>query len=449
MELYFVYASALMIVGLFAFQAITRRFDPFAPVWMFLVGFTQVYVIQPISYHEWAIRSRGIDLVTTANSRAFWALALYLVVYYFGPGRRWAVRLPSPPARWSAGLVTLISPLLIAWGLVCAGLVLRANGDEVSAEASLMRSFPFVMLVAGVLLIITARSGPTPRPFSLMIGMATCGLYVLIWMFNGKRSHSLIGVLACACAFYVSKRTRPSWPILLTTAFLGVLAVGIAIGWRKDMMHERSISGFTSFLTNFEVSTVLESLNLDDPEQGRRESYETEEYGGYLVMLTAVPNLSDYDYGSNYLRVFSTYIPRIVWPNKPVFGRDEWINAWIAGSEFKRDSKFTGPAIGILGATQLNGGAWGTAIVFTCIATLHSLSYGYFRRYCDFPWVQAWWSITYYNAWFMVVNDDPLVWFYYNWGFTTLPILTLCWFANRKGDASQLYSPLHGQAYAA
>ena len=26
--------------------------------------------------------------------------------------------------------------------------------------------------------------------------------------------------------------------------------------------------------------------------------------------------------------------------------------------------------------------------------------------------------MTYYCAWFMVVADDPMNWFYYNWGFT-------------------------------
>ncbi len=56
-----------------------------------------------------------------------------------------------------------------------------------------------------------------------------------------------------------------------------------------------------------------------------------------------------------------------------------------------------------------------------CVALLLRTSYEYFIRYADVPWVQFWWSITYYNAWFMVVNDDPLVWFYYNWGFSTFP----------------------------
>ncbi|HKI20644.1 MAG TPA: hypothetical protein VKA15_22330, partial [Isosphaeraceae bacterium] len=50
--------------------------------------------------------------------------------------------------------------------------------------------------------------------------------------------------------------------------------------------------------------------------------------------------------------------------------------------------------------------------------------------------VQFWWSITYYNAWFMVLNDDPLVWYYYNWGFTTFPIVILMWWGSKMGGSS-------------
>ena len=56
-------------------------------------------------------------------------------------------------------------------------------------------------------------------------------------------------------------------------------------------------------------------------------------------------------------------------------------------------------------------------------------AYEYFRLHADVPWVQFWWAITFYNAWFMVVNDDPMVWFYYNWGFSTFPIVVCLWWA--------------------
>ena len=184
---------------------------------------------------------------------------------------------------------------------------------------------------------------------------------------------------------------------------------------------------------DFKLEKILASLDIDSDNDVPDEfkTHETVEYGGFLLMMDTVPERSSYDYGENYLRVFSTFIPRLVWPTKPIYGRAQWVSAWIAGSEMERDEDFTGPAIGIMGATQLNGGTAGTLIVMAGVALLLSTAYAYFRRYAHLPWTQFWWSITYYNAWFMVVNDDPLIWFYYNWGFSTFPIVVAMWLMNK------------------
>jgi hypothetical protein len=433
-ELHYVYMILGVIVAYFILQVATRRFDPFAPTWLFLVGYTQLYVIQAISYHEWAIQVRGPELVTTANARALWALVWFLAVYHCGAGRLLSGLLPAPPAGWSVAPVAVLSPILIAWGLVCAGLVLRAGDADatLSPEAALLRAFHCVLLVAAVLLIVTGQSGPQRRPAVLAAGFALGIIYVLVWMFNGKRSHSLMGVLCTSCAFYVSRLRRPSWPVLCAMAFTGALVVALAIGWRGNEAYERSPAGFVQYLGEFKLEAILQSLNVHgEAELGRYITHETEEYGGYLLMLDAVPDKSEYDYGANYLRVFTTFIPRIIWPDKPLFGREQWIKAWVVSSELKRDMDFTGPAIGLLGATQLNGGAWATAIVLAALAILLSAGYGYFQRYQTVPWVQAAWATTFINAWFMVVTDDPMVWFYYNWGFTTMPVLIVLWMCNK------------------
>ena len=72
----FIVAIVSIMLLYFASHVFTRAFDPFAPVWLFLLGYAQVYVIQAISYHEWAIQIRGKDLVETANFRALWATCL-------------------------------------------------------------------------------------------------------------------------------------------------------------------------------------------------------------------------------------------------------------------------------------------------------------------------------------------------------------------------------------
>ena len=288
------------------------------------------------------------------------------------------------------------------------------------------------MLVAALMLVITGRSTQSVRPGFLALGLLTGAAYVAIWMFNGKRSHSLIGLLATVCAFYLTRLKRPSWPVLIATSVLGALVVTIALGWRESNNYPRTVAGFTQYLADFQPEKILVNLNVEDDDTGvAYKTYESYEYGGFLLMMDTVPEKSPYDYGENYLRVFSTFIPRIIWPNKPLFGRSKWIGAWMAGSEMERDEDFAGPAIGILGATQLNGGALGTLIVLSCVAFVLRSGYEYLRLYPDVPWVQFFWAITYYNAWFMVVTDDPLVWFYYNWGFTAMPVAIVSWWWNR------------------
>jgi hypothetical protein len=436
---FYVAATAAVMAGLLAAEVLTKRFDPFAPIWLFLVGYFHVYVIQAVTLRDWAIEVRGLDLVTSANLRALWALLVYVAVYYSGVGNLAAGALPRPPKVWSVAAVGLISPLLLAWGMYCGWVVINqgwgVDAADVAPELALFRSFPFVMLVAGILLIVTGRNGPATARVMYPAGLAVTAAYVLIWMFNGKRSHSLIAVLSGVCAVYVTRHRRPSWPVLFGTAFVGSAVVALAIGWRNNDDYERSASGFLKYASEFNPTAILESLNIGEGDEadnapGAFKTYETLEYGGFLLMLDTVPDKSGYDYGASYIRCVSTYIPRIVWPNKPLYGRDKWVGAWIAGSEMRRDEEFTGPAIGILGATQLNGGALGTLIVIAAVALMHRTAYEYFVRHAAVPWVQAWWSLTYYNAWMMVLNDDPMVWFYYNWGVTCLPVFASLWVVN-------------------
>jgi hypothetical protein len=439
MDPLYIFATAGLIVAGALSQVFRKGFDPFAPVWLFLVGYMQVYVVQALSYREYALRVRGAELVAAANLRALWALALFLAVYCFGPARAIARRLPSAPSRWSSAAVATVSPILIVWGLFCAGLAIRVRDRELTAEESLVQSFPLVLLVAGIWLIVTGRNAERPRPAWTALGLGIGASYVLIWMFNGKRSHSLFGVLTTLCAYYVPRYRRPSKPVLAAAAFAGMLAVSLAIGWRGKSEYEQSAAGFLQYLGDFKLSSILVNLNLKDrdetnPALGKPASYETEEYGGFLLMMDTVPMKSDYDFGTPYIRLISTFIPRIVWPDKPYFGREQWVGAWIAGSEFRRDATFTGPAIGILGALQLNGGAVATALMMTLLALMLRTGYEYFRLYADRPWAQAWWALTYYNAWLMTVNDDPFVWFYYNYGFTTfIPMVGLWLFLKLPG----------------
>jgi hypothetical protein len=432
MEEFYVYITAALIVGLGLVSLVRKTFDPFAPIWLFLLGYLQLYVVQPISFREYGLRARGPELVAHADLRALWALVLFLVVYHCGIARPLAACLPKPPRAWSSTTVVLIVPFMFTWGLYCSLKTSTFTDGELSAEGTLFKQFPVLMLLSGLLLIVTSRSGPRQNTLMLCAGLTITMMYMVLWMFNGKRSHSLFGVLTSLCAFYVTRGKRPSLPVLFAAGCIGALVVAMALVWRGNDKYQPSVSGFLQFASEFDLSNVLVAMNVKHTDTGvsldpKTLSKESEEYGGYLLMLDTVPGKSEYDYGACYLRIVTTYIPRVLWPSKPVYGREEWIRAWIAGSEFERDEKFTGPSIGILGAAQLNGGAVATAIIMTVLALLLRVSYDFFRRYESYPFVQFWWSATLYNAWLMTVNDDPFVWFYYIYGFSTLPPLVFLW----------------------
>lgn len=417
-------------------------FDPFAPVWLFLCGFFQIYVVQALSYREWALSVHGHQLVEAANWRAFWAMCVFLVAYQFGPGRWVAAKLPRSPVHWSMPALSVVVPVMLTWGFFCSVIVIvSGSGDETSGAGFLLRQFYFMMLGAGILLMVTGSRRDRPAAIIFWAGVGVSLSFVLLWIFQGKRSPSLIGLLSVACAYYGPRFKRPPVAVLAVLAIVGSMVVAVSLAWRNQRAYERTASGFVQFLADFDPSTALVNLNLaenENPKAHLKEfrSKETEEYGGFLLMFSTVPERSEFDYGASYLRIFTTFIPRIVWPDKPIPGRDKWIAAWMAGSEFKRDETFTGPAIGILGATQLNGGATATAIVLAALATLLRSGYEYYRRYQWTCWAQAWWALTYYNAWLMTVNDDPFVWFYYIYGFSLMPPLVFLWIINRFAETS-------------
>ena len=434
-----VYATAALILAMIGSQVCRRSFDPFAPIWLFLVGYAQLYVVQAISYRGWALRARGPELVMWANLRALWALAWFLCVYHSGIGRRLARKLPAAPRGWSPGLIGAVAPMMMAWGLACAGLLAQTSTEvNPAAEESILRQFPIMLLVGGVLLLVTGRQRDRPRPVFTAAGLVVVVGYLLLWMFNGKRSHSMIAVLAGLCAYYAPRLRRPSLGVMGLTGVVCVLAVTLALGWRDNRRHETTTSGFIQFLGEFDPNSVLVNMNLkerdDDASLAGSASKETEEYGGFLLMMATVPLLSDYDYGASYLRIVSTYIPRkLLWQDKPIFGREAWVNAWIAGSEQVRTTKFTGPSIGILGAGQLNGGPLGTALMLAVVATIMRAGYEYYRFYADRPWAQAWWSLTYFNAWMLTANDDPSVFFYYMYGHAIFAPMLLLWAIHKLG----------------
>ena len=135
-DINYIYATAGLMVLYFLHQVVSRKFDPFAPVWLFLVGYLQVYVIQAFNFHDWAVEVRGKDLVTAANFRSFWALLWFLLVYQFGPARIVRPDPAAPPMSWSTALAHCDLP-----SAHCLGALLRKYACR-GRRLPISRAFP-------------------------------------------------------------------------------------------------------------------------------------------------------------------------------------------------------------------------------------------------------------------------------------------------------------------
>ena len=322
-----VMATAGVLLAYFLCHAFTRKFDPFAPVWLFLLGYVQVYVIQAFSYHDWALEVRGKDLVTAANARALWAILWFLAVYQFGAGRFVARLLPAAAGPGRRAVAAMLSPPLIVWGLFFAGVMIKGGvqaAEATSAEESLLRSFPFVMMVAAVMLIVTGRTR-SASPALVRRGRTHGGGLLCrdldvqrqaVSLPDRRALHGLRALhLAREAALLAGADRHARSP--------GPWSWAIAIGWRNNSDYELSAGGFTEYLSDFKLAKVFESLNIEEQDGPMdAKSHETTEYGGFLLMMDTVPEKSGYDYGMSYIRIVSTFIPRIVWPTKPLFGRE-------------------------------------------------------------------------------------------------------------------------------
>ena len=210
--------------------------------------------------------------------------------------------------------------------------------------------------------------------------------------------------------------------------------MGIAIGWRhndrlRTVLHRDSLSISRSSRSQrfLKVST---SRNREPHET---KSHETTEYGGFLLMMDTVPRSRIMIMERTTCACFYLYpSDRLADQARSLAGPSGSVPGSLARNSIETRISLD-PAIGILGATQLNGGAVATLLVLafacpSCSAPPTSTS-GSMRTSPGSSSGGRSPSST-HGSWSL--SDDPMTWFYYNWGFSGFPIVVFLWWTHRS-----------------
>jgi len=311
------------------------QMDIFEPIFLVCAAYFLYFVWAPT--HDWVrgnLSPFGIDIVSSiwrGTMHAIVGVAAMLVGYYVnfgGEGSRNPMAntrssfraTPENPVdvrRSSAAIKYAVGMSLGA--IACLGLTFRLTGwnwsrllsfgqygDEV-ANIWLIEQNPFLnylhstmeWFLPAFLILLVFRRQPTPRSrFFLLLGFfAVFTIYTTL----GFRYRVLLLMMAPVLYHYMAKRKRPGVIGIVVASLVTVLMVSIIGGTR----------GATR------AGADLDRGDIAIGETGSNFTQDLRIYPPFYRMLDVFPTDYDYLWGSSYMYVFISPIPRVLWPGKP------------------------------------------------------------------------------------------------------------------------------------
>jgi oligosaccharide repeat unit polymerase len=310
------------------------QMDIFEPIFLVCAAYFLYFVWAPT--YDW-IRGNfspfGIDIVSgiwRGTMHAIVGVASMLVGYYvnFGGEKR---RNPMADSK-STYRPTPEHPVdlrraseankyaigLIIGAIVCLGLTFKLTGwnwsrlltfgqlgDE-KLNIWLIEQNPFLnylhstmewFLPAFLVLMVFRRPSPRSRFFLSIAFLAVFAIYTTL----GFRYRVLLLMMAPVVYWYMTKRKRPGVMGIVVAAVVTILMVSIIGGTR----------GATR------AGGDIERQDIALAQSGNNFTQDLRIYPPFYRMLDVYPIDYDYIWGSSYLYVFISPIPRALWPGKP------------------------------------------------------------------------------------------------------------------------------------
>lgn len=364
------------ICGALAFlvYSLTRakRFFLLDPLMFFWVGALVIYVFEAFANYSDYVGWYGADSVQGA---LFWILigVLFLHFGYSLPlGRQLAHALPEPPARLNPDLLLLASFALIGVGLVGWYLQIMTAGsfaawaavprggenwEKLSGYVTLMASLLAVGI--GVLVLHVEMH---QRAIALRIlAWGLLLLLLLFFLYLGTRSRTIATVIIALMAWSMPRRRTPSIALLLPlfcalyviTAFQAEYR-----GYFKDLSFNFDQIEWSEVPYRILPSVIVggESDKTGSPGS---------EFGMTAAVVQLVPDRVPYNFGYEFLQIFTNVVPRSVWEEKSYPRGETWSDIHLlAGTstywvEYVKKPFLAGPSPGYIASWLYIGGPLG------------------------------------------------------------------------------------------
>lgn len=233
-------------------------------------------------------------------------LAFFLTGYYLNVGEKITERIPTPSDDWSQNRVWLVVLGAAAVSVFSVGVtILLTTGSvrlfvqEWSNRVTLLSGyqiFVFLSRTAGFAAICLLLYYRTLHPTVLLYLVFST---VLVFVF-GRRAFALSIPLMFVMAYHYRVRR-------LHVLRAGVVGGGIfTVAAILRYVRNNGLRGIHEYLLNFPQHFL--HLLIDD--LGRA-------FDNFIILLMGVPESYSFQFGTTFLRVFTNFVPRPLWTQKP------------------------------------------------------------------------------------------------------------------------------------
>jgi oligosaccharide repeat unit polymerase len=361
-------AASFLLSGLpFLIAAVSRRFDPFEPIYIFAFSYAILFAVRPAfdlarGLPLWVGYSVDPGYVSAIGLGLLGCLGFY-AGYFFGPAADIGRRIPTLRGTWVApslylfiafatALALFLFAIFVAESGGVAFLIALLQGRNAVSEAAIvggpgyLYSAPLWLTSLAVLLLaLSSRANKVQITFGFLLllisQIAAIGL--------GDRSWTLPAIAAVLMLWYLVRDRRPS---------IGLIVLGLAVLFVVGITLPRQYRDPV-----FRGSTLGQTLatTLSDPSAAVTDFFQggdTAMVDNLAVEVQFVPSTIPHQLGTTYVAELTRAIPHDVWPDKPISSDKQLMKTiWPVF-----DMGGVGFAFSVFGEPYLNFGLAGTIV---------------------------------------------------------------------------------------
>jgi oligosaccharide repeat unit polymerase len=308
-----------------ASRARRRRFDPFEPIVIFALAWGVMFVVRPAAI---LIRGDtnfyGVDIRSKLGLAIFLGLVAavaFLVGYELPLGRHAALRLPSPPERFSTPTATAGAYVVAGVGVLALALflptsagvaalkpLLHGRGSQLDQVIQNHTTYLWwaSLFVVPAALVAVALAVADRRPATMVAGLVLTALALLRTIPIGNRIYLLTFAGGVITFLYVRRGRRPRVVTLAVGLLLALTVSHILLAFRTSETRSQATDLGSVVTAPQEIFTPL------------TQGADAEMAPALAGALLAVPSRLHYRYGgATFGDLIRRPIPRQLWHDKP------------------------------------------------------------------------------------------------------------------------------------